>query len=95
MVKPAVQAVLSGFNATVFAYGQTGTGKTYTMQGEDKDKEKMGMAPRAVYEIFEKFGSKIQENKDQEAYSGSEDSEDEEAPGDMVRKDSTTDRAAK
>ena len=25
--------MLAGFNATVFAYGQTGTGKTYTMQG--------------------------------------------------------------
>jgi len=28
-----VQAVLDGFNGTIFAYGQTGTGKTYTMQG--------------------------------------------------------------
>ena len=27
--------VLSGFNTTVFAYGQTGTGKTYTMLGGD------------------------------------------------------------
>jgi len=29
-----VQAVLDGFNGTIFAYGQTGTGKTYTMQGK-------------------------------------------------------------
>lgn len=28
-----VQAVLNGFNGTIFAYGQTGTGKTFTMQG--------------------------------------------------------------
>ena len=28
-----VQAVLDGFNGTIFAYGQTGTGKTFTMQG--------------------------------------------------------------
>lgn len=28
-----VQAVLDGFNGTIFAYGQTGTGKTHTMQG--------------------------------------------------------------
>ena len=33
-VKPAVDAVLQGINATVFAYGQTGTGKTHTMQGD-------------------------------------------------------------
>lgn len=32
-----VQAVLDGFNGTIFAYGQTGTGKTYTMQGVKSD----------------------------------------------------------
>lgn len=29
-----VDSVLQGFNGTIFAYGQTGTGKTYTMEGE-------------------------------------------------------------
>lgn len=29
-----VESVLDGFNGTVFAYGQTGTGKTFTMQGK-------------------------------------------------------------
>lgn len=28
-----VNEVLDGFNCTIFAYGQTGTGKTYTMEG--------------------------------------------------------------
>src|SRR5947209_4205698 len=32
-VFPIVQEVLKGFNCTIFAYGQTGTGKTYTMEG--------------------------------------------------------------
>lgn len=32
-----VNPVLNGFNGTIFAYGPTGTGKTYTMLG-DKDK---------------------------------------------------------
>jgi kinesin family protein 18/19 len=32
-VKPLIKTVLSGKNATVFAYGPTGTGKTYTMLG--------------------------------------------------------------
>ena len=27
-----VEAVLEGFNCTIFAYGQTGTGKTFTME---------------------------------------------------------------
>lgn len=33
-VVPIVREVLEGFNCTIFAYGQTGTGKTYTMEGE-------------------------------------------------------------
>lgn len=33
---PMVNEVLEGFNCTIFAYGQTGTGKTYTMEGECK-----------------------------------------------------------
>jgi len=32
-VRPIVDSVLQGFNGTVFAAGQTGTGKTYTMEG--------------------------------------------------------------
>jgi kinesin family protein 11 len=32
-VVPLVSEVLDGYNCTIFAYGQTGTGKTYTMEG--------------------------------------------------------------
>ena len=32
-IHPIVESVLQGYNGTIFAYGQTGTGKTYTMQG--------------------------------------------------------------
>lgn len=34
VVHPLIDEVLSGYNCTVFAYGQTGTGKTFTMEGE-------------------------------------------------------------
>ena len=37
--KPVVYSVLDGFNGTVFAYGQTSSGKTFTMQGPDIDDE--------------------------------------------------------
>lgn len=37
-ISPFVKDVLEGYNCTVFAYGQTGTGKTYTMEGEMKFK---------------------------------------------------------
>ena len=37
-VAPIVNDVLEGYNCTVFAFGQTGTGKTYTMEGEIRQK---------------------------------------------------------
>ena len=36
-VSPIVYEVLEGYNCTIFAYGQTGIGKTYTMEGVDVD----------------------------------------------------------
>jgi kinesin family protein 3/17 len=32
--RPIVESVLEGYNGTIFAYGQTGTGKTFTMEGK-------------------------------------------------------------
>ncbi|CAK8689279.1 uncharacterized protein LOC143459543 [Clavelina lepadiformis] len=37
VAKPIVENALNGFNGTVFVYGQTATGKTYTIMGEEKD----------------------------------------------------------
>ena len=52
--KPIVEAVLQGFNGTVFAYGQTSSGKTYTMTGPDlSDPEQMGVIPRMVSTVFD------------------------------------------
>lgn len=52
-VKPVVDEVLDGFNCTIFAYGQTGTGKTHTMEGNlDDGGKNTGMIPRAVKQIF-------------------------------------------
>ena len=39
---PIIDNVLKGFDATVFAYGQTGTGKTYTMEGSIDNRDLMG-----------------------------------------------------
>ena len=53
-VRPSVLASLDGYNVTVFAYGQTGTGKTYTMEGEMEDQSEIsGIIPRSVYTLFE------------------------------------------
>ena len=52
--KPVVESVLQGFNGTIFAYGQTSSGKTYTMQGPDIDSETdKGIIPRMVGTVFE------------------------------------------
>jgi len=46
--------VLEGFNGTVLAYGQTSSGKTFTMQGPDiEDSEMQGIIPRMVKTVFE------------------------------------------
>lgn len=37
VVSPLLEEVLAGYNCTVFAYGQTGTGKTFTMEGVSND----------------------------------------------------------
>ena len=45
--------ILNGYNGTVFAYGQTGAGKSYTMMGSDiDDVETKGIIPRIVEQIF-------------------------------------------
>nr|XP_033819713.1 kinesin-like protein KIF3B isoform X3 [Geotrypetes seraphini] len=50
--RPLVESVLQGFNGTIFAYGQTGTGKTYTMEGLRSDPEKRGVIPNSFEHIF-------------------------------------------
>ena len=47
-----IDDVLRGYESTVFAYGQTGTGKTFTMEGELASAELQGVIPRATSEMF-------------------------------------------
>ena len=49
-VQPLVLSVASGYNATVFAYGHTGSGKTHTMSGIPGDP---GIIPRTVSDVFQ------------------------------------------
>lgn len=50
--RPLVDSVLLGFNGTIFAYGQTGTGKTYTMEGIPNNPECRGVIPNSFEHIF-------------------------------------------
>jgi kinesin family protein 11 len=52
--------MLAGYNCTIFAYGQTGTGKTYTMSGDMTDtlgilSDDAGIIPRTLYGLFHKL----------------------------------------
>ncbi|XP_052862737.1 kinesin-like protein Klp68D [Anopheles cruzii] len=52
VVRPLVASVMEGFNGCVFAYGQTGTGKTHTMEGIKNDLEQKGIIPRAFEQVW-------------------------------------------
>ncbi|KAF9227911.1 kinesin-domain-containing protein [Gyrodon lividus] len=58
VVSPMLDEVLMGYNCTLFAYGQTGTGKTYTMQGDltptpmGNPSAQAGMIPRVLFRLF-------------------------------------------
>ncbi|GMH30138.1 hypothetical protein Nepgr_031981 [Nepenthes gracilis] len=65
-IVPIVNEVLEGFNCTIFAYGQTGTGKTYTMEGDCRRSKsgpngelppEAGVIPRAIRQIFDMLES--------------------------------------
>ncbi|KAM8709621.1 hypothetical protein ACLKA7_016433 [Drosophila subpalustris] len=63
VVAPLIEEVLAGYNCTVFAYGQTGTGKTHTMVGNEcaelksswEDDSDIGIIPRALSHLFDEL----------------------------------------
>ncbi|XP_040159233.1 centromere-associated protein E [Anopheles arabiensis] len=50
--RPVILSALNGINGTIFAYGQTSSGKTYTMIGNDREP---GVVPLTAREIFEQI----------------------------------------
>ncbi|KAG7694570.1 hypothetical protein KL930_003888 [Ogataea haglerorum] len=62
VAEPMLAQILAGYNCTVFAYGQTGTGKTHTMVGAlGADHSRLptdaGIIPRSVHKLFERLKS--------------------------------------
>ncbi|MGH0169176.1 UNVERIFIED_CONTAM: hypothetical protein FKN15_056303 [Acipenser sinensis] len=51
--KQIVKDVLGGYNGTIFAYGQTSSGKTHTMEGKLHNPQLMGIIPRISHDIFD------------------------------------------
>ena len=63
VAKPLINGALEGINGTLFCYGQTSSGKTYTMEGIHNDTKLMGVIPRMMQYIFiliEKANSDIE-----------------------------------
>eukprot|EP00118_Oscarella_pearsei_P023233 m.274919 g.274919 ORF g.274919 m.274919 type:complete len:714 (+) comp40592_c0_seq1:491-2632(+) len=54
--RPIVDFVLEGYNGTIFAYGQTGTGKTFTMEGNRSVPELAGIIPNSFAHVFSHIG---------------------------------------
>ena len=46
-----VTRLMEGYNGTVLAYGETGSGKTYTMSGASDDYRLRGVIPRALAQV--------------------------------------------
>ena len=53
-----IDEVMNGYNGTIFAYGPTGSGKSYTMFGKEfqlENNDLKGIIPRAAYTIFDQI----------------------------------------
>ena len=58
-VKTVISNATLGFNGTVFAYGPTGSGKTFTMSGSSSNFNYRGIIPRAITRLFQELGGKV------------------------------------
>ena len=59
--KPLLNEVFEGINCTLFCYGQTSSGKTFTMEGISNDVSLKGIIPRAMLFIFYMYAHAFQE----------------------------------
>ena len=58
-VKTMISGATQGFNGTVFAYGPTGSGKTFTMSGSSSNFNYRGIIPRSITRLFQELGGKV------------------------------------
>ena len=78
---PLVESVIQGYNGTIFAYGQTGTGKTFTMAG-DGDGKNQGIIPNSFDHIFEAVAVGLDGDENDSNKSDEEDEEEDEEEDD-------------
>ncbi|XP_035378233.1 kinesin-like protein KIF1B isoform X11 [Electrophorus electricus] len=59
--KEMLQHAFEGYNVCIFAYGQTGAGKSYTMMGKQEEGQE-GIIPQLCEELFEKINDSTDED---------------------------------
>ncbi|XP_077588142.1 kinesin-like protein KIF1B isoform X11 [Stigmatopora nigra] len=64
--KEMLQHAFEGYNVCIFAYGQTGAGKSYTMMGKQEEGQE-GIIPMLCEDLFEKINA--DNNKEELSYS--------------------------
>ena len=57
-VKSVITSSTRGFNGTIFAYGPTGSGKTFTISGSSSNFNYRGIIPRSITRLFQELGAK-------------------------------------
>lgn len=58
--RDTIEDVLAGYNGTIFAYGQTGAGKSFSMSGSDvTNADSKGIIPRSCDHIFQHIASDV------------------------------------
>ncbi|XP_067655828.1 kinesin heavy chain-like [Haliotis asinina] len=62
VAREIINGFLNGYNGTMFAYGQTGTGKTYTVEGSARRYSDRGLAPRALSMIYKSLEQRSDED---------------------------------
>ncbi|XP_076682632.1 kinesin-like protein KIF6 [Andrena cerasifolii] len=53
VARPVVESALDGYNGTIFAYGQTASGKTYTITGDQRSYDDRGIISRCLQYLFD------------------------------------------
>ena len=87
---PLIESVIDGYNGTIFAYGQTGCGKTWTMTGDTSTPKQYGIIPNSFDHIFEAVAVGVDGEEEEE-----EDGEEEGEEGEQARHTKTTTVAKK
>ena len=59
-----IESFFNGYNGTIFAYGQTSSGKTHTIEGNSRKYSERGLIPRIISSVFEEMERRNEMNQE-------------------------------